>query len=123
MPFGYCDLALRTVDDGLSEGDGEADGRAFDLVVVGVVVDEAAEVVRVELEMTSEDGAEAPFVVVAFGGLDRQAKEVSWIDGLNLRRAGEEDVLKGWRLENTIIGKVQDRVGGGEVARDGEARL
>src|ERR1700728_3104689 len=123
MPLRHFELALSSIDDGLAEGDGEADGSVADLVVVGVIVHKAAEVVGIELEVACKDCGQAALVIVALRRLDGQAQEVGGIDGLNLNGAGEQDVLKGWRLEDAVIGEVQDRIRGGEITRDGKTRL
>lgn len=123
MPIRDGQLAFRAVDDGFTEGDGKADGGAVDLVVIGVVVDVAAEVIDVHLEVLAEDGAETALVVIAFRGLDGQAEEIRGVDGLNLGGAGKQKVFKRRRLEDAVVGEVEDGVQARNVAGDGEARL
>ena len=88
----------------LFEGDGEADGGVENLIVVGVVVDVAAEIVGVEAELIEKAFGGTELEVVAVGRLDRQAED-GWFERLNLSGAGEQDVLEGWSLKDAVVGE------------------
>jgi len=75
VPVGDFDFSLGAVDDCFAEGDGKADGGAEDLVIVGVIVDVAAEVVGVEAELAEKTFGGAEFEIVSVRGLDRQAED------------------------------------------------
>ncbi len=77
MPIGQIEFGLGAVDDGLVKGDGEADGGVLDLVVVGVVVHEAAKIVGVELEVIEEGFGQAGFVIISLRRA-RQGIEERW---------------------------------------------
>ena len=121
VPVGDFDFGLGAVDVGFAEGDGEADGGAEDLIIVGVIVDVAAEVVDVEAKLAEETLCDADFVVVAVRGLDRQAQDVGSSE-TTCWRAGNQNVFERWRLENAVVGGVDDEVGWRKITRDREAR-
>src|ERR1017187_1828340 len=51
IPVWNLDLSLGAVKDSFAEGNGEADSGTENLIVIGVVVDIAAEVVQVEPQL------------------------------------------------------------------------
>src|SRR5271169_3119372 len=65
-PVRNLGLCLSAVKDRLAKRDGKADRRAQDLIVVGVVVDVAAEVVRVKTYLANQalDGTKLEIVSV-----------------------------------------------------------
>ena len=76
LPSRQLELALRAVNDGFSECDRKTDAGVYDLVVIGVVVDEPAKVVNVEAEMTDQALAGAEFEVIAMGRLNGRRRTV-----------------------------------------------
>ena len=92
VPVGNFEFSFDAVDVGLVEGDGEADGGAEELVVVGVVVDAAVETVNVEPELAEEAFGEADLVVVAMGRLDGEAQDVV-AEGDDRGRTGDQEVF------------------------------
>src|SRR5258708_33548058 len=73
IPVGDFDFCLGSINDRFFKGYGKADSGAENLVVVGVVVDIAAEVVRIEAELTGEALRGSDFKVIAVRWFPRQA--------------------------------------------------
>ena len=123
-PVGKLEFCFRTVNDGLLEGDGEADGCVLNLIVVGVVRHQTPKIVGIQLYLSAKGLGQAGFVVIPFGGFN-QPLDVPWagIDGFSLGGTGEQNVFERRGLKNAIVGEMQDEVRGREVARDGEARV
>ena len=109
VPVGNFELAFGAVDVGLVEGDGEADGGAEELIVVGEIVDAAGVAVGVEADVAEEAFAEADFVVVAVGGFYGEAEDFV-AEGDDGGGAGDEEIFVGRRLEDAVVGGVEDEV-------------
>src|ERR1019366_3192303 len=76
VPVWEFEFAFRAVDDGFTKRYGKTDGGVEDLVVVGVVVDVAAEIVSIETELVEKAFGGAEFEVVAVGRLNREAQDI-----------------------------------------------
>src|SRR5580693_9409041 len=115
VPVGDFDFGFGAIDDGFAESYGKADGGAEDLIVIGVIVDVAAEVAGVEAKLAAKRLAGSKFEVVAARRFDGQAQDVG-IEGDDLLRTGQENVLERRGLKNAVVGSVHDQVGRGEEA-------
>src|SRR5580658_9395752 len=78
LPVRKFDFAFSAVEDGLFECNGKADAGVEDLVVIGIVVDGAAENVGIEAELAEKALARTPFEIVAVRGLHWQAQDIGF---------------------------------------------
>ncbi len=93
LPVREFELAFSAIEDGFAESDGEADAGVEDLVIVGVVVDVATEIIRVEAELIEEAFRGAKFQIVAVRRFDGQTKNRG-LERLHLAGTGKQDVLE-----------------------------
>src|SRR5580693_9427861 len=78
MPLGQIDFAFGTVNYCLAEGDGEADRRVVNLIVIGIVIHKPPEIIRVQPEVLEEGFGQARFIIVSFRRLNGQF-EGDWV--------------------------------------------
>ena len=121
VPVRNFDFGFGAVDDGFAESYGEADGGAEDLIVIGVIVDVAAEVAGVEAKLAGKSLAGPELKVIAVRRFDWQAQDVG-IERDDLRRTGKKNVLERRRLKNAVVRSVNDQIGRGKETGDGKAR-
>src|ERR1700722_5944449 len=110
IPVWNLDLSLGAVKDSFAEGNGEADSGAENLIVIGVVVDIAAEVVHVEAQLIGKILCGPHFDVVAVRGFHRQPQHVR-IERDHLLRTGEQNVLERRSLENSVVRSMDNQAG------------
>ena len=91
--MGDFDFGLRTVQDRFAESDGKAYGGTENLVIVGIIVDVAAKVIRVEAKLAKKTFAGAELKIVSVRGFDGQAKDAG-VERRDLLRAGKKNVLE-----------------------------
>src|ERR1035438_8949216 len=76
LPVRNLDLPLGSINNRLSKSDGEADCRAQDLIVVGIIIHVAAEIVRVNAKLAEKTLGCSQFEIVSVRRFDRQAQNV-----------------------------------------------
>src|SRR5271169_6528414 len=113
----HFEAQLFAKDAGLGKRNGKADAGIKKNVVVGKIVKIAAEDICVEPQMTAESRGDTEFVIISAGGLNGQADD-NWTYGLEEGRTGEEQVFERRRLEDAVIGGVDQEVQGRDIARN-----
>src|SRR5580658_2093489 len=121
LPVREFEFPFRAVKNGFIECDWKTDTGVENLVVIGVVVDGAAENVRVEAELAEKALAGAPFEIVAVRGLHGQAQDIGF-EGLHLGGTGEQDVLERRGLKDEILREVDAPPGLGKITSHCETR-
>ena len=66
VPIGNSELRFRAINNGLAERNRKTDGRVVDLIVVGIVGNEPAKIIGVELKLSEESLGHSHLVVVSF---------------------------------------------------------
>src|ERR1700756_781572 len=114
-------FAFYAVDVGLVEGDRKTYRRAQQLVVVGEIVDPAAEAVDVQFKLTEKTFAQAQFIVIAVRRLYRQTQNFV-AQRSNLRRTRDQEIFCRRRLKDAVVGSMKDNVKFSDVVRHAQPR-
>src|SRR5579864_1386505 len=102
MPGRQFELAFSAVNGSFTKRNRKTDGCIQQKVIVGVVVEVAAEIVRVELELSGERLGRAEFVIVAARRFHWQTEHVL-VQTCHGGRTGKKDVLKRGSLKRPIV--------------------
>ena len=79
-PVRQFELAISSINSGAAECDRKADGRVGNLVVIRIVVNQPAIVIRVQTKFAEDRFGQTRFVIISFGGFDRQAEKICGVE-------------------------------------------
>ena len=121
FPVWKFQFAFNAVNVRFRESDWEANGGAQELIVVGIVIDATRESVGVKAELAEKTFGETSFVIISVGWLngDVQHFVAKLRDGSG---TGEQNIFAGRRLENAVVGRVEDQVQFRNGVRNGKTR-